>query len=83
MTTQPNGIMKIKMCYPDIWTPYGLCGLQVPRIGVGEGRFRILSSKEVDRMHGAILVNYLREVALESWLRGVWSSNLDALSECL
>lgn len=68
MATQPNGVMKIEVCYPDIWTPYGLRNLQMSRVGEREGCFRVLCSKEVDRMHGAVFIYYLREVTFESRL---------------
>jgi len=55
----------------------------MPCIGVREGCFCILSSEEVDRVHGTVFVDYLREVTLESWLRSVWSGDLDSLSKCL
>ena len=75
--------MKIEVCYPDIRAPYSFRGLQMPRVGVRESRFCVFGSKEVYRMHGAVFIDYLREVPFECRLRSVWSGDLDSLSECL
>ena len=76
-------VVEVKMCYAN---PVPECipgDLKVPGIRCGKTSFVFLCSEKVDGMNIAIFLCQLNKMAFEGRLRGLWSRNLDSLTERL
>jgi hypothetical protein len=84
MSSDPDGIVKVKVCDSDIvFSESDQRCLQVSIICMRQNRLIFFGPKQVDSVYNSVLVGQLFEMTFESWLRGLWPCELDTLTKGL